>query len=99
MKGTYHSTFQAEFSIISEGDNYVILQDEDGAKSVTNDIDRVYGILLRQMPNLVNQRIFYFDSYGDSAEIIAHGSFIRIDPLPYKTIEELKEYVVFGALQ
>ena len=92
------NTFTAYFEIISTNDKCVILQDLDGPKSITNDAESVYGRMCGK-GNLQLRRLFYFDSYGDSAELVQPASSLRIIPLPYKTIEEINEYVVFETLK
>jgi len=93
-----HKIWKAEFEVIHDQDKIVILQDLDGPKSITNDIDSVYSRVC-SLDRAHNKRIFYFDSYGDSAEILPYGmGTIDINPLPYKTIEELREYVTFEKL-
>ena len=88
--------FKSEFSIIYQDKNMLILQDLDGPRSITNDMEAVYQRL--NHGGLDDRRLFYFDSYGESAEIRSHASYLDIWTLPYKTVERIKEYVAFEKL-
>jgi len=85
----------AHFSIIEDNDKFTVLQDLDGPKSITNDAEAVYQRIIS--PSHF-KRLFYFDSYGDAAEMVSYGVDVRLIPLPYKTVDEIKEFVVFGVL-
>jgi len=94
---------RAEFEIIEANSQCVIIQDLDGYLSVTNDVENVW-VRMSSTTNISGRqkRLFYFDSYGESAEIVDDQTntidIINIHPLPYKTVEEIKEYACFGAL-
>lgn len=66
MKGTH----RAVWTLVGSNRQYVAIRDEDGDKSITNDVDAVVQQLA---PALRGRRLFYIDTTGRVDEIVVMG--------------------------
>ena len=66
MQGNLFSDTHAEFTVLSECEDYILIKDSNSGKSVTNDAEYVVNTLAHGNGN---KKIFYIDSMGILDEI------------------------------
>lgn len=74
MSNRYSARFtppgpRAHFSVVEDDDGRLVIRDESGPKSVTNDAERIVEFL-HQWGILAGRRLFYYDSEGDLDELL-----------------------------
>lgn len=62
---------RALYELISHNDHYVVIDDLDGAVSVTNDAEAVVKELLEKFPG---RRLYYYDTMGHRDELCHDGT-------------------------
>lgn len=98
------NVIDAHYSIveINEKLRFVLIRDQHGPKTVTNDVECVVKHLMSvlrkkiylYLDDVPNYRIFYIDSSNYIDEIkTSHGEFSKFEIHSFKTVDVLKNYL------
>jgi len=89
-------TVKAWFDVVKVGYDFVLLTDQNGPKSITNDAEAVYECIQAEYPAY---RVAYIDSVGDYTEITMIENFAKFRMLGQSEIDQIKTQHKLNELQ